>query len=230
MTRKAVVLLSGGVDSTTVAMFAASKGFDLYILSFSYGQRHSVEIEKAKKVVDKLPSVVGHKIITIDLSFISNSALTSSVSVPKDAYYDRKNDADIPVTYVPGRNTIFLSYASSFAESIGSKDIFIGANVIDYSNYPDCRPEYLQAMEKTINLGTKQGVQGKKIKIHAPFLLISKAAIVKKGMELGVDYSQTISCYDPDQHGRSCGHCDACILRKEAFSENGLSDPIEYYG
>jgi 7-cyano-7-deazaguanine synthase len=230
MTRKAVILLSGGLDSATVARFAASKGFDLYILSFSYGQRHSVEIEKAKKVVAKLPSVVEHKIITIDLSFVSNSALTFQVDVPKDEYYDNLKSGIIPTTYVPGRNTLFLSYASSFAESIGSRDIFIGANVIDYSNYPDCRPEYLQAMEKTINFGTKQGIQGKKIKIHAPFLLISKAAIVKKGIELGVDYSQTISCYDPDHNGRSCGHCDACILRKEAFSENGLSDPIEYYG
>lgn len=230
MTRKAVILLSGGLDSTTVAMFAASKGFDLHILSFSYGQRHSIELEKAKNVVSKLPSIVEHKIITVDLSFVSNSALNFQADVPKDTYYDNLKSKNIPVTYVPGRNTIFLSYASSFAESIGSKDIFIGANVIDYSNYPDCRPEYLQSMEKTINLGTKQGVQGKKIKIHAPFLLISKAAIVKKGIELGVDYSQTISCYDPDHKGRSCGHCDACILRKEAFSENGLSDPIEYYG
>lgn len=230
MTRKAVIILSGGMDSTTVAFFAASKGFDLHVLSFSYGQRNVVEVERAKMVVDGLPSVEEHRIVDIDLGCIKGSALTSDISVPKDAYDNDSDDSVIPVTYVPGRNTIFLSYASSFAESIGACDIFIGANVIDYSNYPDCRPEYLQAMERTINLGTKQGVQGQRMKIHAPFLLISKAAIVKKGIELGVDYSKTISCYDPDSHGRSCGHCDACIVRKKAFSENGLSDPIEYYG
>lgn len=230
MTRKAIVLLSGGIDSATVAAFAARKGFDLHMLSFSYGQKHAVELEKAKLIASRLPSVIDHRIVIIDLTVFSGSALTSSMGVPKDSYHDKKSDLDIPVTYVPGRNTIFLSYAASFAESIGSQDIFIGANVVDYSNYPDCRPEYLQSMEKAINLGTKQGIQGKKIKIHAPFLLISKASIIKKGIELGVDYSQTISCYDPDSRGRSCGHCDSCIIRKEAFSENSLSDPIEYYG
>jgi 7-cyano-7-deazaguanine synthase len=229
MTGKAVVLLSGGIDSATVAAFAASKGFDLYILSFSYGQKHSIELQKAKKVVASIPSVVEHKILNIDFSIFSGSALISDIEVPKDSYKKSSSDTDIPVTYVPGRNTIFLSYASSFAESIGARDIFIGANVVDYSNYPDCRPEYLQSMEKTINLGSKSGVQGRSIKIHAPFLLISKGAIVKKGLELGVDYSNTISCYDPDKKGRSCGHCDSCIIRKDAFSENGLADPIEYY-
>lgn len=229
MTR-AVIILSGGMDSATVAFFAASKGFDLHVLSFSYGQRNAVEVEKAKLVVSSLPSVEEHRIVGTELGGFMGSALTSNIDVPKDSYDSTLDDSTIPVTYVPGRNTVFLSYAASFAESIGARDIFIGANVIDYSNYPDCRPEYLQSMEKTINLGTKQGVQGKKIKIHAPFLLTSKAAIVKKGLEMGVDYSKTLSCYDPDEQGRSCGHCDACIVRKDAFLENGLSDPIEYYG
>ncbi len=226
MSRKAVILLSGGLDSTTVAMFAAKRGFEIHALSFVYGQRHKIELEKAKLVAQHIPGIVEHKIFPLALDTIAKSALTSDIPVPKNQYVLEKQT--IPSTYVPCRNIIFLSIAASYAETIEAHDIFIGANIIDYSNYPDCRPEFLQLMEKTINSGSATGTKGKKIKIHAPFLLISKAVIIKKGLELGVDYSKTISCYDPDSTGKSCGQCDACIIRKNAFLENDLKDPIDY--
>lgn len=225
--KKAVVLSSGGLDSTTVMAIAKRDGYLIYSLSFSYGQRHKIELEAAKKVADKI-GVEKHLVINLDLNKIGRSALTDSIDVPKNRD-DKEISANIPVTYVPARNTIFLSYALAWAEVIGSSDIFIGVNAIDYSGYPDCRPEYIEAFEKMANLATKAGVEGlTRIKINTPLLNMSKAQIIKNGIELGVDYSLAHSCYDPNPEGVACGRCDSCILRKKGFKEAGLKDPIKY--
>lgn len=221
--KRAIVLLSGGLDSTTTLYIAASLGFNVYALSFLYGQRHVIELEKAKKTARSHPSVIEHKIIEFPMQ---GSSLTDpDAKVPKNQMHELNK---IPSTYVPARNTIFLSFALSFAEVVGANDIFIGANVVDYSNYPDCRPEYLAAFEKMARLATAFGVQGNEIKIHAPLIKMSKKEIVEKGIELGVNFSDTISCYDPKPNGASCGFCDSCRFRKVAFEQAGLTDPIVY--
>jgi len=225
--KKAVALSSGGLDSTTVMAIAKRDGYLIYSLSFSYGQRHKIELKAAKKVADKI-GVEKHLVINLDLNKIGGSALTDSIDVPKNRI-EEAISADIPVTYVPARNTIFLSYALAWAEVIGSSNIFIGVNAIDYSGYPDCRPEYIEAFEKMANLATKAGVEGlTRIKINTPLLNMSKAQIIKKGIGLGVDYSLTHSCYDPNPEGDACGRCDSCILRKKGFEEAGVKDPINY--
>ena len=224
---KAVVLLSGGIDSTTTLAIAKKMGFDIYALSFRYGQRHAVELEAAGSIA-KRSSVIQHLILDIDLRKIGGSALTEDINVPKNRD-EEEMKKDIPVTYVPARNTIFLSYALAWAEVIGANDIFIGVNVLDYSGYPDCRPEYIDAYEKMAKLATKAGVEGKqKLKINTPLIKMSKALIIKKGVELDVDYSLTHSCYDPSDSGEACGECDSCLLRLKGFQEAGLVDPVKY--
>jgi 7-cyano-7-deazaguanine synthase len=226
--KKAVVLLSGGLDSATTLAIARSEGFQCHALTFAYGQRHKREIEAAKKVAESL-AAAEHRIIEIDLGAFGGSALTDkAIDVPKDmAGLDSK--AQIPVTYVPARNTIFLSYALAWAEVLGAFDIFIGVNSTDYSGYPDCRAEFIAAFEKTANLATAAAIEGKgRYRIHTPVIEMTKAQIIKTGTKLGVDYSLTHSCYDPDEHGRSCGRCDSCRLRLKGFTEAGLKDPIEY--
>jgi len=223
--KRAVVLLSGGLDSTTTLAIAKSEGFETYALSFRYGQRHAVELESAALIAGDL-GVKQHIIADIDLRLFGGSALTADIPVPKanDVAGMRKG---IPVTYVPARNTIFLSFALAWAEVLGSSDVFIGVNALDYSGYPDCRPEYISAYEKMANLSTKEGVEGRqKFKIHTPLIHFSKAEIIKKGTSLGVDYAKTSSCYDPDPEGCPCGHCDSCLLRAKGFSEVGLVDPL----
>jgi len=226
--KKAVVLLSGGLDSTTTLAIARNKGFECYALTCFYGQRHSREIEAAKKVTDSL-AAAEHRVINIDLAQFGGSALTdSAIEVPKDRAGLGNSDR-IPPTYVPARNTIFLSYALAWAEVLGAFDIFIGVNAVDYSGYPDCRPEFIEAFEKTANLATAAAIQGKaKYKIHTPIIDMTKAQIILAGIKLGVDYSLTHSCYDPDEQGKSCGRCDSCRLRLKGFAEAGLKDPIEY--
>lgn len=221
--KKAVVLLSGGLDSATTAAIALNSGFDLYALSFDYGQRHTHELGYAKKVSEFL-NAKDHLIITIDLRSIGGSALTDNIDVPKDRTPEDMSH-DIPVTYVPARNTIFLSFALAWAEVLKAYDIFIGVNALDYSGYPDCRPEYLDAFQKMANLATREGVDGRHIKIHAPLINMKKSEIIKKGLELGVDYSLTHSCYQPTPDGLSCGRCDSCLLRKRGFEEAGIKDP-----
>ncbi len=224
---KAVVLLSGGLDSATVAAIALDAGQDVYALSFQYGQRHSVELNAAHKMAS-LMNIKEHKVAHLDLRLFGGSALTDDIDVPKDSDAVGSED-DIPVTYVPARNTIFLSFALAYAETVGAKDIFIGVNALDYSGYPDCRPEYIESFEKMANLATKAGVtEDEAIKIRTPLIDMTKAEIVTKGTGLGVDYSLTISCYDPDVDGRACGHCDSCILRKKGFADAGLVDPTLY--
>jgi len=226
--KKAVVLSSGGLDSTTVMAIAKNEDYVLYSLSFSYGQRHKIELQAAGKVAEII-GVEKHLVINLDLNKIGGSALTDSIDVPKNRN-GKAISANIPVTYVPARNTIFLSYALAWAEVIGSSDIFIGVNAIDYSGYPDCRPEYIEAFEKMANLATKAGVEGlTRIKINTPLLNMSKAQIIKKGIELGLDYSLTHSCYDPNPEGIACGRCDSCILRKKGFKEAGVKDPTKYF-
>lgn len=222
---RAVVLLSGGLDSTTVLAMALSDGFEAYAMSFRYGQRHSVELKSAGEVARRL-GAARHIILDVDLRGFGGSALTSDTAVPKDrSTLDMAHG--IPVTYVPARNTIFLSFALAWAEVLGSSDIFVGVNALDYSGYPDCRPEYIAAYERMANLATKAGVEGtQKLKIHAPLSKLSKADIVRAGMALGVDYSITSSCYDPDPDGRPCAHCDACLLRAKGFAEAGMADPL----
>jgi 7-cyano-7-deazaguanine synthase len=224
--KRAVVLLSGGLDSATVLAIARSKGYELYALSFSYGQRHIWELQAAARVAESI-GVAKHRTATIDLRIFGGSALTDDIDVPKG----RSNDAmsrGIPITYVPARNTIFLSFALAWAEVLGSSDIFIGVNALDYSGYPDCRPEFIEAFETMANLATKAGVEGRQaLKIHTPLIAMSKAEIIQKGIELGVDYSLTSSCYDPSATGEPCGECDSCLLRKKGFSENGLEDPLQ---
>lgn len=223
--KKAVVLLSGGLDSTTTLAIAIDRGFEVYALTFNYGQRHEAEINAAKRIGAKY-GVAQHAIATIDLRMFGGSALTSDVEVPKGRALDQMSSG-IPVTYVPARNTIFLSFALAWAEVIGSMDIFIGVNALDYSGYPDCRPEYIEAYEQMANLATKTSVEGgMRLKIHTPLITLSKAEIIKRGLELGVDYSLTSTCYDPSPDGKACGACDACQLRLKGFAELGLSDPV----
>jgi len=226
--KKAVVLLSGGLDSAITLAIARSKGFQLFTLTFKYGQRHQREIEAAKRIADSL-GVIEHRCIDIDLAQFGGSALTDPIiEVPKDRA-DLGNPDQIPPTYVPVRNTIFLSYALVWAEVLGAFDIFIGVNTTDYSGYPDCRAEFIDAFEKTANLATAAAVQGKgRYRIHTPIINMTKAQIILTGTKLGVDYSLTHSCYDPDERGRSCGRCDSCRLRLKGFAEAGLRDPIKY--
>ena len=226
-TRRAVVLLSGGLDSTTVLAIAKAEGYETYALSFSYGQRHSWELECARKVASNA-GVEDHRVAQIDLRVFGGSALTAGISVPKGRSLEEMSDK-IPVTYVPARNTIFLSFALAWAEVLKSSDIFIGVNALDYSGYPDCRPEFIKAFERLANLATKAGVEGHQhLKIHTPLISLSKAEIIRKGLELGVDYGLTSSCYDPSPSGAPCGACDSCLLRQKGFRENDLSDPLKY--
>jgi 7-cyano-7-deazaguanine synthase len=223
---KAVVLLSGGLDSTTTLAVARDRGFDAYALSVDYGQRHRVELERAAAVAKAL-GAVEHRTVRLDLRAVGGSALTADVAVPKGRS-DEEMAVGIPVTYVPARNTILLGLALGYAEVVGAFDLFIGANVLDYSGYPDCRPEFLEAFERLANLATKAGVEGGRFRVHAPLLELTKAEIIREGVRLGVDYSLTLSCYDPDAAGRACGGCDSCLLRKKGFAEAGVADPTEY--
>ncbi len=220
--RRAVVLSSGGLDSTTAMAMARSEGFEIYSLTFNYGQRHDCELYAARKVAASLGAAL-HVTVKIDSSIFQGSALTNDIPVPKEGV-----KPGIPVTYVPARNLLFLSYAVAWAESIGARDIFIGVNAIDYSGYPDCRPEFIESMRRTSELATKCGVEGDPIRIHAPLSGMTKSEIIRKGVQLGVDYSMTHSCYDPDPTGRSCGVCDSCRLRLRGFEDAGLKDPVSY--
>jgi len=225
--KKAVVLSSGGIDSTTSLAIARAEGYDIYSLSFRYGQRHIQEVEAAGRVARAL-GAEKHLVIDIEMSKIGGSALTDDVDVPIDRSQAEMEEG-IPITYVPARNTIFLSYALAWAEVLEASAIFIGVNAIDYSGYPDCRPEYIEAFEKMANLATKAAVEGKTtVQIHTPLIDMSKADIIRKGLELGVDFSLTHSCYDPFPEGRACGRCDSCLLRKRGFKEAGAQDPIDY--
>jgi 7-cyano-7-deazaguanine synthase len=225
--RKAVVLLSGGLDSATVLAIARSQGYELYALSFSYGQRHLWELEAAKRVAASI-GVAQHRTAAIDLRVFGGSALTDDIAVPKGRATDEMSHG-IPVTYVPARNTIFLSFALAWAEILGANDVFIGVNALDYSGYPDCRPEFIEAFERLANLATKAGVEGRQaLKIRTPLIALSKAEIIAKGIELGVDYALTSSCYDPSPAGEPCGECDSCLLRQKGFRENGMEDPLHY--
>jgi 7-cyano-7-deazaguanine synthase len=226
MSTKAVVLLSGGLDSTTTLAIAKAEGHALYALSFRYGQRHAVEIAAAERIA-RAAGVAQHVVAPIDLRIFGGSALTAEIDVPKDR--DPAAMAEgIPITYVPARNTIFLSYALAWAEVLGAQDIFIGVNAVDYSGYPDCRPEYLAAFEAMANLATKAAVEGCRVRIHAPLLYLTKAEIIRTGIALGVDYALTLSCYDPTPAGAACGHCDSCLLRKKGFADAGVADPTGY--
>ena len=225
--KKAVILVSGGVDSSTILAMMQQMDYEIYAISFNYLQRHKIELEKIGQFI-KDYKVKSHKIINIDLRSFGGSSLTDdTIDVPKYSSEDELKD-DIPVTYVPARNTIFLSYALGYAEVIGAHDIFIGVNAVDYSNYPDCRPEYIASFEATANLATALGVQGQRISIHAPLIKMTKSEIIATGLALGVDYSKTISCYDPSSNGVSCGACHACLLRLQGFAANDIVDPIAY--
>lgn len=224
---KAVVLISGGVDSTTCIAIAGREGYEVFAVSFDYGQRHRAELEAAKRVAKAL-GVSSHLILALPLDAIGGSALTSGIEVPKDVAIEEMQNR-IPVTYVPARNTVFLSLALAWAETLKAPDIFIGVNALDYSGYPDCRPEYIEAFEKMANLALKESVEGRmRVRIHTPLINMTKAQIIKKGVELGVDFSMTHSCYDPDPLDRACGRCDSCILRKKGFAEAGIADPTQY--
>lgn len=223
---RAVVLLSGGLDSTTTFAVAKAGGFEVYALSVDYGQRHRVELDRAAAVAKAL-GAADHRTVRLDLRSIGGSALTADVAVPKDRSADDMGHG-VPVTYVPARNTILLGLALGYAEVVGAFDLFIGANVLDYSGYPDCRPEFLTAFERLADLATKAGVEGGRFRVHAPLLKMTKAEIIREGVRLGVDYAQTLSCYDPDGAGRACGRCDSCQLRKKGFAEAGVPDPTEY--
>jgi 7-cyano-7-deazaguanine synthase len=223
---KAVVLLSGGLDSSTTLAIAKDEGFDVHALSFRYGQRHEAEIEAARRVAVHF-RVAQHIVAEIDLRRFGGSALTGNLAVLKGRPLEEMSSG-IPVTYVPARNTIFLSFALAWAEVLGAADIFLGVNSLDYSGYPDCRPEYIEAYQRMANLATKAGVEGKKLTIHAPLIRLSKAEIIRTGLGLGVDYTITITCYDPSLAGEACGRCDACALRLQGFAENGISDPACY--
>ncbi len=223
--KKAVVLLSGGLDSATVLAIARREGYELFALSFSYGQRHVWELEAAKRVAASI-GVAQHRVAEIDLRVFGGSALTDNIAVPKGRAIDEMSHG-IPVTYVPARNTIFLSFALAWAEVLGSSDVFIGVNALDYSGYPDCRPEFIEAFEKMANLATKAGVEGRQLlKIHTPLIALSKAQIIATGIKLDVDYALTSSCYDPSSTGEPCGQCDSCLLRQKGFRENGIDDPL----
>ena len=224
--RKAVVLLSGGLDSTTVLAIAKQQGYEVHALSFDYGQIHRIELEAAARIASH--AGVDHKVAKIDLRVFGGSALTDNIAVPKHRSLDAMSTG-VPITYVPARNTIFLSFALAWAEVLGATDIFIGVNALDYSGYPDCRPEYIAAYERMANLATKAGTEGgAHFKIHTPLIEMSKRQIVETGLSLGVDYSMTTSCYDPSPTGESCGSCDACLLRLKGFAESGHTDPIRY--
>jgi 7-cyano-7-deazaguanine synthase len=225
--RKAVVLLSGGLDSTTTLAVAKAQGLAMYALSVDYGQRHRVELERAERVARAL-GAAEHRTVRLDLRAIGGSALTAAIDVPKGRSADDMAHG-IPITYVPARNTILLGLALGYAETVGAFDLFIGANVLDYSGYPDCRPEFLEAFERLANLATKAAVEGiGRFRVHAPLLKMTKAEIIREGTRLGVDYSLTLSCYDPDAEGRACGTCDSCLLRKKGFEEVGVVDPTVY--
>lgn len=221
--KKAVVLLSGGLDSATVVAMAKAQGYSCYTMSFDYGQRHRAELQAAERVASQL-GVVEHKVIGLNLNGIGGSALTdSTIDVPETP------EVGIPVTYVPARNTVFLSLALGWAEVIGARDLFIGVNAVDYSGYPDCRPEFIEAFERMANLATKAGVEGQGFSIQAPLQNLSKAQIIQKGIRLGVDYAITVSCYQADDEGRACGKCDSCRLRKAGFQAAGVEDPTRYH-
>ncbi len=221
--RPAVCLLSGGLDSATSLAVARREGYECYALSFDYGQRHRAELEAAARVAANL-GAAEHRVVTIDLRAFGGSALTADIAVPKTGV-----GSGIPVTYVPARNTVFLSFALAWAEVLSSSDVFIGVNAIDYSGYPDCRPEFIAAFEQMANLATKAGVEGRThLKIHAPLIRLSKCEIIELGADLGVDFALTHSCYDPDTKGRACGLCDSCRLRRKGFADAGLTDPLEY--
>jgi 7-cyano-7-deazaguanine synthase len=221
--KKAVILLSGGLDSATTLAIATSQGYDCYALSFRYGQRHAVELKSARKVAVSM-GVAEHKIIDIDLRAFGGSALTDDIAVPKSRTVEEITKS-IPITYVPARNTIFLSFALAWAEVLQACDIFIGVNALDYSGYPDCRPDFIEAYEKMANLATAAGVGGQAIRIHTPIIAMNKAEIIREGLRRGVDYSLTMSCYDPTGEGKPCGHCDSCHLRAKGFAENNRKDP-----
>ena len=222
MTNKAVILVSGGLDSTTVVAMAKSQGYDCYTLSFDYGQRHRSELVAAQKI-SELMTVHAHKVVKLDLGSIGGSALTdSSIEIPES------ETTGIPVTYVPARNTVFLSIALGWAEVLGANDIFLGVNAVDYSGYPDCRPEYIKAFETMANLATKAAVEGQRLKIHAPLIDMTKGQIVQAGMALGVDYSTTVSCYQANLEGQACGKCESCRLRRQGFEQAGINDPTRY--
>lgn len=222
---KAIVLLSGGLDSATVLAIAIQQGFSPHVLSFDYGQRHRVELEAAKRLA--VAARVPHSVIAFDLRQFGGSALTGDIAVPKDRAQEQMSDS-IPVTYVPARNTIFLSFALGVAETIGAYDIFAGMNALDYSGYPDCRPEFVAAFQELASVATKAGVEGQRFTIHAPLIRMTKAQIIQTGTKLGVNYALTISCYDPSPDGRACSRCDSCLLRRKGFSEAGVPDPTHY--
>ncbi len=225
--KRAVVLLSGGLDSATVLAIARAEGYETYALSFRYGQRHVCELLAAERVAAAL-GAAQHRTAAIDLRVFGGSALTGDIDVPKGRDAEEMSHG-IPITYVPARNTIFLSFALAWAEVLGAEDIFIGVNALDYSGYPDCRPEFIAAYAHMANLATKAGVEGRqKLKIHTPLIAMTKAQIIARGLELGVDYSLTSSCYDPSPEGQPCGQCDSCLLRQKGFRENGLADPLQY--
>ena len=224
--KSAVVLLSGGIDSTTTLAIAITEGYEAYALSFDYGQRHQMETQAARRVADSL-GAKEHRIAKIDLRVFGGSALTGDIDVPKQRSETEIADG-IPVTYVPARNTIFLAYALGWAEVIQAADIFLGVNAIDYSGYPDCRPEFIEAFQTLANVGTKAGVEGRLLQIHTPLIKFSKAEIIRKAVELGVELSLTHSCYDPSPEGFACGECDSCVLRLKGFREAGIQDPIRY--
>lgn len=224
--KKAVVLISGGLDSATVMAIARNDGYEVHGISFDYGQRHRFELESAAKVCEA-NQAASHVVFPVDTAIFQGSALTNDIDVPHNRSNDEMGDG-IPVTYVPARNTIFLSVGLGLAESIGAYDLFIGVNAVDYSGYPDCRPEFVEAFETMANLATKAGVEGQKITIHTPLVSLTKAQIIQRGLELGVNYGLTHSCYDPSPQGISCGDCDSCLLRLKGFSEAGTPDPIAY--
>lgn len=225
--KKAVVLSSGGIDSTTVMAIAIKEGYEVYSLSFQYGQRHVIELKSARKIAEIL-GAKKHLVIDIDMRKIGGSALTDHFDVPKGRN-EVEMQREIPVTYVPARNTIFLSFGLAWAEVVGASDIFIGVNAIDYSGYPDCRPEYIRAFEEMANLAIKSAIEGKmRMRIRTPLIRMTKAEIIRKGFDLGIDYRLTHSCYDPSTEGKACGHCDSCLLRKNGFRESGIPDPTEY--
>jgi len=225
---KAVVLLSGGMDSTTTAAIAQHEGFEVHALSFRYGQRHSVELDAAQRVVQRL-GIRHHVVLDIDLRAFGGSALTGDLELPRDTPLELIGST-IPPTYVPARNTIFLSFALGWAEALGASDIFLGANALDYSGYPDCRPEYIEAFARMANLATRAGVEGRRIRIHTPLITLSKREIIERGLALGIDYGLTVTCYDPAPDGTACGRCEACLLRRKGFREAGMEDPVKYRG
>lgn len=224
--RRAVVLLSGGLDSATTLAVAVSEGYEAHALSFRYGQRHAVELAAARRVAVALRAA-RHLVVDLDLRSLGGSALTADIPVPKDRT-EAEMGAGIPVTYVPARNTVFLSYALAFAETLGARDLFVGVNALDTSGYPDCRPEFVEAFERLANLATKAGVEGGRFRVHAPLISLTKGEIVRLGLSLGVDYGETLSCYDPSGEGLACGRCDSCQLRRKGFRDAGVADPTRY--